>query len=173
MLKLSFSKAQINDIEQVIQLVNSAYRGESSKFGWTTEADLLDGLRTDNEEIMRLLADDGSIILVCKAEEKVLGSVHLQYMDDCVEIGMFAVWPQRQGLGIGKQLLHQAELMASQTWPIKRLQMAVISCRHELLAFYNRRGYHDNGGSKPFPVNPLLWTPKVQNLEFTLLEKML
>jgi len=173
MRELLFAKASEDDIEQIIRVVNTAYRGETSKLGWTTEADLLDGLRTDADEIMRLLADDLSILLLCKSENTVLGSVHLQRIDDCVEIGMFAVWPLQQGLGIGKQLLHQAELMACQTWSIQRLQMAVISCRHELLAFYHRRGYHYQGGSKPFPENPVLWMPKVKNLEFTLLEKFL
>jgi hypothetical protein len=69
--------------------------------------------------------------------------------------------------------LQHAELIAVEIWSIQRLQMAVISCRYELLAFYNRRGYQYNGGTKTFPENPLLWTPKVKNLKFTLLEKTL
>ena len=170
---LEFAKAEVADIQQIIQVVNSAYRGEVSKLGWTTEADLLDGLRTDEQELLQLLADEASYLLLGKTRDRLLGSVHLQCLDDCVEIGMFAVNPCNQGLGIGKQLLQQAELIAVQTWSIRRLQMAVISCRHELLAFYNRRGYRNNGGSKAFPVNPRLWTPKVQHLKFTLLEKML
>jgi GNAT superfamily N-acetyltransferase len=173
MPELIFVKAETDDIQHIIQVVNTAYRGETSKLGWTTEADLLDGLRTDEKELLQLLADETSFILLCKLQGKVLGSVHLQYMGDCVEIGMFAVNPLHQGLGIGKQLLQQAELIAVETWPIQRLQMAVISCRYELLAFYHRRGYQFNGGTKAFPENPLLWTPKVKNLKFTLLEKRL
>ena len=173
MPELIFVKAETDDIRQIIQVVNTAYRGETSKLGWTTEADLLDGLRTDEKELLQLLADEASFILLCKLQGKVLGSVHLQYMGDCVEIGMFAVNPLHQGLGIGKQLLQHAELIAVEIWSIQRLQMAVISCRYELLAFYNRRGYLCNGGTKAFPENPLLWTPKVKNLKFTLLEKTL
>jgi GNAT superfamily N-acetyltransferase len=173
MPELIFVKAETDDIRQIIQVVNTAYRGETSKLGWTTEADLLDGLRTDEKELLQLLADEASFILLCKLRGKVLGSVHLQNMGDCVEIGMFAVNPLHQGLGIGKQLLQHAEMIAVETWSIQRLQMAVISCRYELLAFYNRRGYLCNGGTKAFPENPLLWTPKVKNLKFTLLEKTL
>ncbi len=173
MRELLFAKAGVDDVEQIIQVVNAAYRGESSRLGWTTEADLLDGLRTDAGEILRLLADETAILLLCKAGKQVLGSVHLQYQAGCAELGMFAVYPLHQGLGIGKRLLRQAEQIAAETWSVRCMQMAVISCRHELLAFYRRRGYRDNGVSKPFPLNPALWTPKVNNLQLILLEKML
>ncbi len=173
MQDLKFTEAEAGDVEQIIQVVNAAYRGETSKLGWTTEADLLDGLRTDEKELLQLLTDEASCILLCKTQDTVLGSVHLQYMGDCVEIGMFAVNPLHQGRGIGKQLLQHAESIAIKTWSIQRLQMVVISCRYELLAFYHRRGYRNNGGTKAFPENPLLWTPKVKNLQFTLLEKTL
>ena len=43
------------DIPALDKLVNSAYRGDSSKKGWTTEADLLDGSRTDEDAINEFL----------------------------------------------------------------------------------------------------------------------
>lgn len=132
MQDLKFTEAEAGDVEQIIQVVNAAYRGETSKLGWTTEADLLDGLRTDEKELLQLLTDEASCILLCKTQDTVLGSVHLQYMGDCVEIGMFAVNPLHQGRGIGKQLLQHAESIAIKTWSIQRLQMVVISCRYEL-----------------------------------------
>ncbi len=171
MPNLIFSMAKISDAEQIMALVNSAYRGESSMLGWTTEADLLDGRRTDIEEISRLLAHEDAIILLCKMDEILLGSVLLQQVDERVELGMFAVHPLYQGAGIGKQLLLKAELMAAQTWVAKRLIMAVISCRKELIEFYERRGYRLTGQCKPFPVNSALWTPKVDNLQLVYLEK--
>jgi hypothetical protein len=51
--------------------------------------------------------------------------------------------------------------------------MTVISCRNELLAFYERRGYRRTGVSKAFPVNPELWLPKVADLRLEMLEKAL
>ena len=39
--------ATVQDAPEIAILVNSAYRGDSSRQGWTTEADLLDGTRTD------------------------------------------------------------------------------------------------------------------------------
>lgn len=167
------SKAEKQDAGQIAALVNSAYRGESSKQGWTTEADLLAGRRIDTEEILRLISSDDSMLLLCKAGAELIGSVHLQKQAGQVCLGMLAVSPPLQGRGIGKQLLEAAELAAQQTWAVNKSVMSVISCRHELIAFYGRRGYRRTGASKAFPVNPELWTPKVADLRLEILEKVL
>lgn len=168
-----FSIAESADAEQLAELINSAYRGESSKQGWTTEADLLEGRRTDIEEIRRLIATDDSMMMLCKTGAELVGSVHLLMNGGQVQISMLAVNPPQQGLGIGKQLLQAAERTAEQTWRVDRFVMAVIPCRHELIAFYERRGYRRTGISREFPVNPSLWTPKVAGLSLELLEKIL
>ena len=172
-LTLSMSKAEKQDAGQIAALVNSAYRGESSKQGWTTEADLLTGRRTDTEEILRLISSDDSMFLLCKAEAELIGSVHLQKQAEQVCLGMLAVSPPLQGRGIGKQLLLAAEQAAQETWAVNKSVMTVISCRNELIAFYERRGYRRTGVSKAFPVNPELWTPKVADLRLEILEKVL
>jgi len=104
---------------------------------------------------------------------ELLGSVHLQIISGQVHLSMFAVSPPRQGLGIGKQLLQAAERTARQKWQVNRFVMAVIPCRHELIAFYERRGYRRTGISQAFPVNPSLWTAKVAGLRLEYLEKVL
>ena len=172
-LKLSFCKANTLDAEPLTKLINSAYRGESSRKGWTTEADLLDGSRTDIEEILSLMATDNSMFILCKADSVLQGSVHLQNTEEGVHIGMFAVNPLLQGRGIGKALLQAAEEAAQQTWSVNRFVMEVISCRQELIAFYERQGYRRTGINRVFPVNPSRWTPKVSDLQLTLLEKVL
>lgn len=172
-MELTFAKAEPADAAPLAELINSAYRGESSRQGWTTEADLLDGRRTDVEDILTLLADAGSMILLCKQDDALLGSVHLQHADRQVQIGMLAVLPTMQGRGIGKRLLQAAELEAGQRWAVERLLMAVIPCRTELIAFYERRGYRRTGIRKEFPANPALWLPKVDGLSLELLEKQL
>jgi ribosomal protein S18 acetylase RimI-like enzyme len=173
MVELSFFKAEAQHAEPLAVLINSAYRGESSKQGWTTEADLLDGRRTDAKEILSLIASDDSMIMLCKLGEELLGSVHLQKIGEYTQIGMLAVSPPRQGQGIGKQLLQVAEQTARQTWTVRRFVMSVIPCRHELIAFYERLGYRRTGVSKTFPVNSELWTPKVADLRLEVLEKVL
>jgi len=172
-LNLSFYKAHKRDAEPLTALINSAYRGEVSRRGWTTEADLLDGLRTDVDDILRLMADDNSLFIICKMGSELHASVHLENTEEGVHIGMFAVNPTLQGRGIGKALLQEAELAAQQTWSGNRFIMEVISCRHELIAFYERRGYHRTGVNKEFPLNPSLWMPKISDLSLVVLEKTL
>ncbi len=173
MMALSIAKAEKQDAEQIAALANAAYRGESSKQGWTTEADLLAGRRTETEEILRLIATDDSMFLLCKDGAELVGSVHLQKQADLVCLGMLAVRPSLQGRGVGKQLLLAAELAAQETWDVGKSVMTVIACRNELIAFYQRRGYRRTGVSKAFPVNPELWTPKVAELRLEILEKVL
>ena len=169
----SMSKAEQQDAGQIAALVNSAYRGEASKQGWTTEADLLAGRRTDAEEILRLISTDESMFLLCKTKAELIGSVHLQKQAEQVCLGMLAVSPPLQGRGIGNQLLEAAEQAAQETWAVNKSVMTVIACRNELITFYERRGYRRTGVSKTFPVNPELWTPKVADLRLEILEKIL
>jgi N-acetylglutamate synthase-like GNAT family acetyltransferase len=172
-MTLSITKAEKQDAGQIAALINSAYRGEFSQQGWTTEADLLAGLRTYTEEILQLISAEDSMFLLCKAEAELAGSVHLQKQDEQVFLSMLAVSPPLQGKDIGKQLLEAAEQAARQTWSVNKSVMSVISCRNELIAFYERRGYRRTGVSKAFPVNPVLWQPKVAGLRLEILEKML
>ena len=172
-LTLAISKAEKNDADQITALVNSAYRGVASKQGWTTEADLLLGRRTDTKEILRLISTDDSMFLLCKADAELVGSVHLQKQADQVCLGMLAVKPLLQRKHIGKLLLLEAEQAAQETWAVSKAVMSVISCRIELIDFYQRRGYQRTGVSMSFPVNPELWIPKVADLRLEILEKTL
>ena len=113
------------------------------------------------------------MFLLCEAEAELIGSVHLQKQAEQVCLSKLAVSPPLQGRGIGKQLMLAAEHAAQETWAVNKLLMAVISCRNELITFYERRGYGHTGLSQEFPVNPALWTPKVANLRLAILEKVL
>jgi ribosomal protein S18 acetylase RimI-like enzyme len=102
---------------------------------------------------------------------KILGSVHIEQTGDHADLGMFVVEPSLQGQGVGKRLLALAEKTAQQEWAAIRMVMYVITLRHELIAFYQRRGYRRTGVLKPFPVNPEVWMPKVSGLQLEVLEK--
>ena len=95
-----FKTAAISDAEQISQLVNSAYRGDSSKKGWTTEADLLDGQRTDRHSIEKIILEPkNNIQLVIEKEtNEILGTVHLKEDDDQITLyfGMLTVKPTLQ-----------------------------------------------------------------------------
>lgn len=170
---LSFRKATQQDIPAIVALVNSAFRGEASRQGWTTEADLLDGVRTTEHDIRQRIQKEDSFLLLCHAGEQLAGSVHVEKQGMRAHIGMFVIRPDLQGRGIGKQLLEAAERAALQDWTVSGYVMLVINFRNELTAFYERRGYRRTGITLEFPVNPELWTPKVAGLQLEELEKKL
>ena len=177
---LFFRKAVAADAATIVAIVNSAYRGEASRKGWTTEADYLDGARTDLVEINQLIAAHGSVILLCQPAGEtrkngvppIVGTLHLSKIEDEGEcagyFSMFAIDPDLQAGGIGKQMMQAAEELVQHEWSAKKMLMDVIPLRRELLAFYTRRGYQLTGKVKPFPVNPTLWTPKTAALESEL-----
>jgi ribosomal protein S18 acetylase RimI-like enzyme len=170
---LKVSAASQRDVKAIVDLVNSAYRGEGSKQGWTTEADLLDGIRTDEKAISDIINNNDSTILVCKSEHDALvGCVHLQKQGTALYLGMLTVSPTLQGAGIGKELLKKSEGFGSQQH-LNAIVMHVISLRHELISWYERHGYERTGETKAFPsLDPRFGIPK-QQLEFLVLKKIL
>ena len=181
MNNIFFRKAAIADANAVAAIVNAAYRGDSSRKGWTTEADLLEGARTDFADIVVLLEGAGSIIFMAESIDQhskhLLGSVHLERVDEndapAAFFGMFAIDPEFQAKGLGKQMMQSAEALVRQEWGARKMLMDVISVRIELIAFYERRGYRLTGEVRPFPVNPDLWAAKVDRLELVRMEKLL
>lgn len=168
---LTFRRAAVPDAAALADLINSAYRGETSRKGWTTEADLLDGLRTTAQEIRQLIEGRDSFFLLCQRGAVLAGSVQVEKQGEQAYIGMFVVRPDMQGAGIGKRLLEEAETQARREWGVSSFIMIVITLRQELIAFYERRGYRRTGELSEFPVNPALWTPRVSGLEMEKMEK--
>lgn len=74
--KISF--AQITDVPALVSLINSAYRGDGSKKGWTFETDLFDGLRIDEKTLTELLSDKNAVILKYTNSNDITGCVYLQ-----------------------------------------------------------------------------------------------
>ena len=163
------------DVDAIVALVNSGYRGDSSRVGWTTEADILGGQRTDADEIARLMAEDDSVILLCLDKDEIVGSVHLERVDETIAyMGMLVIRPVLQGHGLGRRFIGEAERFARAEWGISRVRMQVISLRHELIAYYERRGYRRTGETALFPSHdPKFGLPKVEGLMFEELEKPL
>jgi len=162
--------ATLQDIPQLEALINSAYRGDSSKKGWTTEADLLDGIRTDADSLKEMITKSSAIILQSFNENNILqGCVYLEKKQHKMYLGMLTVSPLLQAKGIGKQLLIEAEKYA-QSKGCSLIEMAVISVRLELIAWYKKHGYRDTGEKKPFPNDIKFGIPK-QPLEFIIMQK--
>jgi GNAT superfamily N-acetyltransferase len=169
------------DIDAVVALVQSAYRGEASRAGWTTEAEWIDGARTDAGEVGGIVADPDSRILVIDDETggggqpRLLASCQMARQEGrAAYFGMFAVRPDQQGRGTGRTLLAAAEAWARAEWASTTMRMTVIDVRAELIAWYERQGYHRSGETEPFPYgNPAVGVPKVPDLRFCVLTKAL
>ncbi|MBI1175109.1 MAG: GNAT family N-acetyltransferase [Sideroxydans sp.] len=171
---VAFRRATPADADAIVALVNSAYRGDSSRAGWTTEADLLGGQRTDIGEVARLLGMADSLFLLGLSAGEIIGSVHLQRLGVATAgLGMLVIRPTLQGWGFGTQLMRAAETWGSEAWHAARMQMQVITLRTELIDYYLRRGYRRTGELRPFPAEPEFGLPKVAGLQFEVLEKTL
>jgi ribosomal protein S18 acetylase RimI-like enzyme len=174
MNELVFRTATITDIPALIELVTSAYRGDASRAGWTTEADLLDGQRVDAEGLRADIEHEHSLVLLAERNDELLACAHVAIEDDAGYFGMFSVQPTQQGSGVGKAMMAEAERIAREQWRLAAMRMTVIDVRDELIAFYQRRGYARTGIFKPFPYGDARFgLPKRNDLRFEVLEKTL
>jgi GNAT superfamily N-acetyltransferase len=173
---VTFRGATVADVEPVVALVESAYRGESSRAGWTTEADLLDGRRTDPDGVRAIITASASMMLLGVGDDgQVLACCQLERRDhDVCYFGMFAVSPVLQGGGIGHQMLAEAERIAAEEWNAHEMQMTVITQRRDLISWYARRGYAATGDTQPFPHgDERFGLPRRDDLAFEVLAKPL
>lgn len=158
----------------IVALVHSAYRGDASRAGWTTEADLLDGQRTDADDVRSSIARRRSVVLVVEQGGALVACAHVADEDGAGYFGMFAVAPGLQGSGIGTRVLAEAERVVRDEWNLPAMRMTVIDVRDELIAYYERRGYVRTGIKKPFPYgDERFGLPKRPDLRFEVLEKRL
>lgn len=164
-----------SDVPALHALVESAYRGDSARRGWTHEADLLDGQRTDRDALTALIDSASDRILLADDAGRLIGCVHIADKGaGLAYLGMFAVAPDRQGDGLGRMLIKAAEDHAIATFGTKRIEMTVIAQRRELIDWYGRRGYVLTGERRPFPVTDQRFgLPQVDTLEFVVLERVL
>lgn len=145
------SIADTADIPALVALLNSAYRGDASKQGWTTEADMISGeIRTDEAQLKKLMKKPGAVFLKCVSGSDVIeGCVFLDKREGKLYLGMLSVAPALQARGTGKQLMTASEEYAKQEG-CPAIFMRVISIRPELIAWYERKGYFKTGEVQPF-----------------------
>lgn len=166
--------ARPEDAKELEKLVNAAYRGEESKKGWTTEAEILDGIRIDEQALMQMLVKpEVAILKISDVDAKILGTVCLEVKSADLYLGMFAISPILQGLGYGKLLLAEAEQYAGAN-NCSRIVISVISSRLELINWYSRHGYVPTGHSIAFEEIPERFgKPKVETIRLIEMEKLI
>ncbi|MFF5306925.1 GNAT family N-acetyltransferase [Streptomyces sp. NPDC013161] len=170
----TFRDATDADVDDLVVLIESAYRGDDSRAGWTTEADILEGQRTDPEGVLAVIKSPDSRLLVVERGGRVVACCQLEHRGEYAYFGMFAVSPQLQGGGLGKVIIAEAERAVRETWGVREMHMTVISVRNDLIAWYERRGYRRTGRMTPFPYgDERFGIPQRDDLQFELLVKQL
>lgn len=169
---LSFHKAELSDASAIADLVNSAYRGETSRAGWTTEADLLDGARVTTPEIAALIKREDAFVLVGVLRDQVVASIACERLENTAKFGLVAVKPSLQNKGYGREMIQAAEAITAREWRVAGFYMSVITLRTELIEFYERLGFERTGQFESFHESPL-WQPKVQALALEYLVKII
>ncbi|GGZ11558.1 N-acetyltransferase [Streptomyces olivaceoviridis] len=171
---LAFRDATDADVDALVALIESAYRGDSSRAGWTTEADLLEGQRTDPQGVLEVIKAPGSRLLAVERDGRIVACCQLEHRGAHAYFGMFAVSPALQGAGLGRTVMAEAERLARETWGVTEMQMTVISQREDLIAWYERRGYRRTGRTQPFPYgDERFGVPRRADLRFEVLVKPL
>ncbi|MDX2560639.1 GNAT family N-acetyltransferase [Streptomyces sp. TX20-6-3] len=172
--RISYREAVLDDVPALVPLVESAYRGDASRGGWTTEADILQGQRTDPEGVAAVITTPNSRLLVVERDGDIVACCQLEHRGEAAYFGMFAVRPELQGAGLGKQIIAEAERRVRELWDVREMHMTVITVREELIAWYERRGYRRTGRMTPFPYgDERFGLPQRDDLEFELLVKPL
>ena len=170
---LTFRDATTADVEALVALIESAYRGDASRTGWTTEADLLHGQRTDAAGVAEVIAHPSGRMLLAEREGELVACCQLEQRGAVGYFGMFAVRPGSQGAGVGREVLAEAVLLARKAGA-QTMHMTVIVQRAELIAYYERRGYRRTGERSAFPYgDERFGVPQRDDLAFELLVKEL
>ncbi|MFH9863373.1 GNAT family N-acetyltransferase [Streptomyces sp. NPDC017202] len=171
---VSFRDAADVDVDALVALVESAYRGDASRAGWTTEADILQGQRTDPEGVREIIKSPDARVLTVERDGRIVACCQLEHRGEYAYFGMFAVSPTVQGGGLGRTVLEEAERRARAEWGVTEMHMTVISVRDDLIAWYERRGYRRTGRMTPFPYgDERFGIPQRDDLQFELLVKPL
>ncbi len=167
--------ARAADVPALVQLVNGAYRGETSRRGWTTEADLVGGPRIDAAAVEQIIASPDNALLVLRAQSGLFACAHVRKLAGGVAfLGLLTVRPALQGSGIGRQMLAAAERYARQHFGARFMEMTVIGAREELLAWYERRGYLPTGETRPFPPEEMrIGVPTRDGLTLVVLRRQI
>ncbi|KPI28444.1 GCN5-related N-acetyltransferase [Actinobacteria bacterium OV320] len=172
--EFTFRDAVDTDVDALVALIESAYRGDASRAGWTTEADILQGQRTDPDGVLAVIKAPDSRLLTVEQQGRIVACCQLEHRGDHAYFGMFAVSPAVQGGGLGRTVMAEAERQARENWGVTEMHMTVISVREDLIAWYERRGYRRTGRMTPFPYgDERFGIPQRDDLRFELLVKEL
>ena len=153
--------ATTTDISALVHVINRAYEVEAHIFvgGRTTERDVRERLAKPNASFLVIDDDDAS------AEPGTLaGAVYVEVDRERGYFGMLSVHPERQGRGLGLELVRATKdycRVGGCDW----LDIDVVDVRPELLGFYAKLGFAEVGAT-PYPDSSITLMP-VQLIRMT------
>src|SRR5690606_7473291 len=170
----TFRPATEADIPALVDLVTSAYRGDASRAGWTTVADLLEGARIDPDVLRTDILRPCSRVLVVDGADGPLACAHVAEEDGAGYFGMFAVRPGLQGSGLGGRRPAGGGRVAREEGGVGPVRRGGVDPRDDLIAWYERRG--DGRAGRHLPVaggDGRFGVPRREDLRFEILERRL
>jgi GNAT superfamily N-acetyltransferase len=127
------------DAVKITDVINAAFR--------IAEGFFVDGLRISQAEVEQLLTRGA--FLLAESDEKLNGCVYVEPRGERSYLGLLSVDPSYQKGGLGSLLMLEAEKYCRERGS-RFMDILIVNLRDELPAFYQRRGYVENG-TTPFP----------------------
>jgi len=139
--------AVVADAEKITNIINAAFH--------IVEGFFIDGPRIDQTEVERLL--DKGAFLLAEAGDKLNGCVYVELRGERSYLGLLSVDPTCQRGGLGSLLMSEAEKYCRERGS-QFMDILIVNLRTDLPAFYQRRGYFENG-TAPFPADVVTKIP--------------
>jgi predicted N-acetyltransferase YhbS len=131
--------ASPDDAAKITAVINAAFR--------IAEGFFIDGNRITQAEVEQLLTKGA--FLLAEDGEKLNGCVYVEMRGERSYLGLLSVDPDYQQGGLGSFLMLEAEEFCRERGS-RFMDILIVHLREELPAFYQKRGYIQNGTS-PFP----------------------
>ena len=131
--------ADLADAEKITAVINDAFR--------IAEGFFIDGNRISIDEVKHSLTTGA--FLVAEDEHGMSGCVYLEPRGERAYLGLLSVDPSRQQSGLGSRLMAAGEEYC-RARGARFMDIYIVNLRDDLPAFYQRRGYVENG-TTPFP----------------------
>lgn len=127
------------DDEKITAVINAAFK--------IAEGFFVDGNRITLEDVRQHRAKGA--FLVAENEAAITGCVYLEPRGERAYLGLLSVDPALQQGGLGSRLMEAGEEYC-RAQGARFMDIYIVNLRTELPAFYERRGYVENG-TTPFP----------------------